>query len=37
MWRERLIAVANFLWYFNEVPVKRRGKILPCGFTKRNK
>ena len=27
----------KFLWNFNEVPVKRRGRIFPCSLTNFNK
>ena len=30
--RERLIACDTLRWYFKEVPVMRRGKILPCSL-----
>ena len=29
-----LIALETFLWYFNEVPVKRLGNSFPCSLTK---
>jgi len=31
-WRARLTAVATFFWNFCEVPVRRRGRILPCSL-----
>ena len=33
----RLIATEILRWYFKEVPVIRRGKILPCSFMNFNK
>ena len=35
IWRARLIAKVNIRWYLAEVPVTRRGKILPRSEIKR--